>query len=348
MRIAGEGQVVRLPEKDDNVVSVILAKAKRQHRKPRTDNHIHVSDLIGRCLRKKAIMHRDNVRAPSEYLSLMDGLTFRIGDAVHDFVKERATEASPTEVWGNWQCKCGKSKTTTPEVFSVVSKTVCTHCSTPMTEYAEVSMIDDELDIIGHPDLIFFLSAVSAFYVAELKSISAKEYDDLVRPKPDHILQVVMYWYLMRKAGYSVANKVSVLYVTKGYKFKGSPFTEFVIDAESVVSTGRIADLLEDARAFKAAKEGGELPLRTTCATPESTEAKKCEVCATCFGAPREVPTPVSFSEASRSAPNRSALRAAPLVVRRAATMPVASSQVDAAPRAGGSYVIRRVGGSRR
>jgi hypothetical protein len=161
--------------------------------------------------------------------------------------------------------------------------------------YEEVPMRDKELMIVGTPDIITYMHTHSAFYVSELKSIAHDRWKDLVRPLPEHVIQILFYWFLMHRKGYRMANRASVLYATKGWMFSGQPYKEFSIDAQSMLS--RLEPYLEDARALKEARGGGALPLRT-CPTEQAPEARKCEACRVCFKGTDDAPTKVDIRQA--------------------------------------------------
>lgn len=145
-------------------------------------------------------------------------------------------------------------------------------------------MRDDDLWIVGNPDLLLYLPDLDAIHITELKSIAPDQFKELTRPKPDHVLQVVFYWYLMNKLGYHLTDKVSIFYATKGWVFGSTkPYREFVIHPQ--LELHRLEDMIEDARAHKAAIQDKQapLPLRTLCASPGAKEAKNCSVCEICF-----------------------------------------------------------------
>lgn len=273
----------RIATMDDEATPLtdLLKRARNGYRRPRIGNAVHVSDLIARCIRKKALIERHGIPLPAQKLSLMDELTFAQGDAIHDVIKSRAAAGDAGRVWGKWRCHCKSLKVEEPCLLSEVdTEVLCDNCGGPANVYDEVTFKDEANNIVGHPDLILYYADLLAYYITELKSISAKQYEDLVRPDPDHVIQVLFYWYLMRLAGYEVVDHVSILYVTKGYTFRGDPYKEFVIHAPSQVQ--KLDLYLEDARALKVAREGGALPKRA-CASSTATEARACEACTHCF-----------------------------------------------------------------
>lgn len=271
----------------------ILNMARSQNRPARQSEWIHVSDLLNKCIRKIALREQQHLPPAQQVLTLMDTLTFSVGDTIHDVVKERTVAGSPSEVWGNWQCECKTMTTESPCLFSEVDHSAtCTACGGPYAKYVEVPMRDDELRIVGTPDLILYLQRLSALYVTELKSISHDQWKEMVRPLPDHVLQVLFYWFLMRRLGYRLVGRVSIMYVTKGYVFGGSPVKEFTFDPREII--GRLDPYLEEAAALRKFRADGTLPVRIMCANDRSPDAKKCDMCSSCFGnqqnaAPRKI-----------------------------------------------------------
>lgn len=231
----------------------------------------------------------------------MDLLTFAVGDTIHDVVKARAVIGSPSQVWGNWRCRCGQTKTAQPCLGDAVNPSTCGVCAGPIDIYEEVPMRDEELKIVGTPDLVLFLSQPQAHYITELKSISDKGYEELSRPKPDHVIQVLFYWYLMNKLGYRLVDQVSILYITKGYKFRGDPYKEFTLQPS--INLSRLEPYLEEARSLLSYAAGGRLPPRIVCGSDTAPEAKKCDVCSICFGGIDAAPQKISFAEAFSRSP---------------------------------------------
>lgn len=289
------GGVVQLP-KDALPITDILAKSRALGRPARQTEYLHVSDLIGKCLRKMAIIETMGMPSKPQSLSLTDSLTYAQGDAIHEVMKQRVTMGGNKLVWGNWACKCGKPATTKPCLYSEVQGFVCAGCGGSELLYVEVPMRDKELKIVGTPDLLTLIPEHKALHVSELKSISHDVWKDMSRPIPEHVIQVVFYWFLMQRLGYRLSNRVSIIYVTKGWLFSGNPFKEFTLDA--TVELPRLDIYLESARAIHATRMGGNLPKRI-CESERSPEAKKCEVCRTCFGGTENArPVEVSIGEA--------------------------------------------------
>lgn len=289
----GPSDVVTIAD-DSQPVTHVLRKSRIQSRPARIGEYLHVSDLIGKCIRRKAIIAAENRPSVPQAISVTDTITFAQGDAIHEAVRSRTIFGGGEYVWGNWSCKCGTTKTTEPCTHEELGDAnVCKACGGGLDVYVEVPMRNEEHKIVGNPDLVFYLPDVQAFYVNELKSISHAEWEKLARPLPDHVIQVVFYWYLMRALGYRMANRVSVVYISKGWKFGGDIWKEFSIDATKEVS--RLAPYLAAAKAYAAARKGGDLPKRE-CITETDTKARACDTCRSCFSVQRGAPVPIDIS----------------------------------------------------
>lgn len=271
--------------RDSMILSGVIHAASWEMQATRPGDYLHVSDLLGKCIRKRSLNRRLGLTDQPRRLTLSDMLTFAQGDAIHDLLKDRARRGRPDYVWGNWSCKCKALYHEEPCTFSEIDQDEeCPHCHTKVDQYHEVSMRDEELWIVGNPDLLLYLPDLDALHITELKSIAPDQFKELNRPKPEHVLQVVFYWYLMNKLGYHLTDKVSIFYATKGWMFGGTkPYREFVIHPQ--LELHRLEDMIEDARAHKAAilDERSPLPLRTMCASKGAKEAKGCAVCDVCF-----------------------------------------------------------------
>lgn len=289
------GGIVKVPE-DAKPLTDILHKARVETRPARVGEFVHVSDLLARCIRKFALSETLGHSKPPQGVSIAAAITYAQGEVIHDVVRARAAVGGPRTVWGNWKCLCGSTRTNTPCFYEVVKDTTCPTCRSSLTTYVEVSMFDRENMIVGNPDLLLWLPDLQALYIEEIKSIAPDAWKELVRPDPDHVIQVLFYWYLMRLNGYRITNRVSIIYFTKGFTFRGDPWKEFTLDAEKEVH--RLGLYLEMARQLKAFRAGGELPNRSAdCPTETTTKAKNCEHCRACFGSTNERPTTINFAE---------------------------------------------------
>ena len=278
-------------------VMEMLSKARIVGRMARQTEYLHVSDLLGKCMRKFALFESLKISPKPQSVSLTDALTYAQGDAIHDVLRARLVQGAPDKVWGKWRCSCGHHTIQEPCTYVSIDKSIlCGRCSTPAHVYVEATMRDEEFKIVGNPDIVLYLAQHDALYVTELKSISHDQWRELVRPHPDHVLQVVFYWFLMHRKGYRLADKVSVVYATKGWMFSGSPCKEFVLNPlREVERLKRYTDYAVQLQEFR---KGGALPIRV-CSNPRDTLAKNCEVCTTCFeGNSHARPVEISVAQA--------------------------------------------------
>lgn len=269
---------------DEQLVADIIRATPRLRRPNRRDGYLHVSDLIGKgkCVRRMALSDKLGTPLKPKRLNVFDRVVFAIGDAIHDTIKMIATEGAPHRVWGNWKCQCGHLFHEEPCVQSEIDpEDVCELCHTGTVYYREVPIFNEEYRIVGNPDLLLFIEELDAFHVTELKSIAHDAWAELVRPLPEHVLQVVFYWFLMIQSGRKVTDRISVVYITKGYQFKGEAHKEFMIDPEKEVH--RLLPYLNDAMRYKMSQDHNVYPIRKICSGPLTSTARQCEVGQPCF-----------------------------------------------------------------
>lgn len=265
-------------EDDDTPAMMLLKSSPPATRTHRGGESLHVSDLINKCVRRIVLSERLSIRPPTEKIVEGQGITFAIGDAVHAYITNRFIKGHPTKVYAEWGCACGRTKKT--GMFSKISKAVCDQCSTPLTKHHEVAFEHPDYPLTGSPDIVLRMDDHGAYFLVELKSISAAQFKELVRPQPDHVIQIVFYWHILKANGWPLVDKVSILYANKEFSFK-LPYKEFLIDPQE---PGLLDPYMEDLKAVQDARDGGPLPARTFCQSIDSAEAKKCPVCVACFG----------------------------------------------------------------
>lgn len=280
---AAEAPLIVSAPNTDAVLGEVIDRGSVQIQTQRPGNYLHVSDLLSKCIRKRALEQQYELGTATRRLTMSDMLTFAQGDAIHDTLKDRARVGAPQMVWGIWSCKCGSLKHEEPCTFSEIDQEEeCEHCGSKVDHYNEVSMVDEEYGVVGNPDLILYLPRKAAFHVTELKSIAHDQWVELARPKPDHVLQTVWYWLLMSRKGYRLTDRVSIFYVTKGWQFGNKKtYKEFLIDPQAELH--RLESMIEDALAYKAFLAGGPPPVRTFCSHPDSKDAKGCAASTFCF-----------------------------------------------------------------
>lgn len=276
--VQAEGDIVHMTEGEDFTLGV-LKKSPVTMSDFRYGDYLHVSDLLGKCMRKIALSEKFKVAMPSSFVHESMALTFAQGTAIHDHVKNRVLKGHPDKMYGSWSCSCGNLHTGDMTYADAKDKR-CKLCGQAPTQYHELTLRDPDLMVVGSPDITLYLDDLRVFYPIEIKSINHEDWKEIARPKPDHVLQVLFYWYLLRKLGYPVPDQVSILYVTKGFVFK-TPYKEFRVFPETVIN--RLDEYIEEARALKEAKEGGDMPRRSYCASRDCKDAKDCHVANVCF-----------------------------------------------------------------
>lgn len=274
------GSIVRLFTKDDLPVSEMLQAARPPASPFRRGEYLHVSDLVGKCIRKIALAEHSGHAMPAESISHSMGLTFAQGTAIHDYIKDAFIRAHRSKLYGRWACRCGATCTEHATLYRAVKGDTCETCGGPLDLYEEAILRSASLGVRGAPDVVLHLEG-GALHIVEIKSKAHEQWKELVRPDPDHVIQVLLYWYIARELGWNLSAQVSILYATKGFMFSGSPFREFVLDAEA--SLPLLADYIEDAQALVAFKNTGALPRRVRCANIKCSDAKKCHVAMECF-----------------------------------------------------------------
>lgn len=275
--VDSEGDVVLVEEED--VTLSLLKSSPVSLNKFRGGEYLHVSDLLGKCMRKIALSEQHDVAMPSQFIHESMALTFAQGVALHDHVKGRVFNGHGDFMFGSWSCRCGNLHTGTA-LYKNVKDKKCKICGGAPTTYHELELRDPDLKIIGSPDITIYLEKYGVYYPIEIKSINHEDWKEIARPKPDHVLQVLFYWYLLKKLGYPVPTQISILYVTKGFLFK-TPYKEFAVFPEKVIS--RLDEYIEEARMLRIARDGGALPNRTFCTSRDCKEAKDCHVANLCF-----------------------------------------------------------------
>lgn len=250
----------------------------------REGTHTHVSDLVGKCPRALALMSHFPETHVVDTIRPGVGVTFAIGSAIGDYIVKTALRTfGHAEVYADWSCFCGETHQI--GVKDDYKDVRCPTCLSGLVRHHEFLMQDEEYRITGSVDLVAKIQ--DALYFTEVKSIAGNGFAGLNRAMPDHVSQVLLYWWLARRLGYSVHSTVSILYVNKEWTYK-SPFREFVIEAEDLVDKQHVLQpYLDDALLlvpFKK-KEGSldKLPVRP-CPSKSSPQSKKCVVSAECWG----------------------------------------------------------------
>jgi hypothetical protein len=260
--------------------NVVLARLAGNHTPNlfRKGDYLHVSDLLGKCVRMVALSDRYNIDLTGEPVYDSHGVMYEIGHAVQRYTTNKLRRVKPKELYGRWSCYCGETEETT--TFDKANNIECSTCKHTLTEYNELRFFNEEYKIVGSVDITLLLQ--NAFYFVEVKSVKKEVFQELIRPQPDHVMQATFYWWLALQNKVPVYDKVSILYINKSFEFR-TPFKEFQIDPRDYVS--RLSDYLEEAKALVESRKSKQNPLPAKiCPNPDSPQAKKCQTCAVCFG----------------------------------------------------------------
>jgi hypothetical protein len=183
-------------------------------------------------------------------------------------------------LWGNWSCRCGDSTLAHVTWDIVTGHRPCAHCGGRIENYVETIWRSEELKLTGAIDIILKLPS-GHLYPVEVKSISGPRFDDLTRPVPDHLIQVLFYWHLLQENSMPVMDQLSILYVKKEFVF-GNPYKEMLVQPSNYEN--RMTDFMDEARELKMFREDeGPLPVRTVCTHPQSPGARECSFALQCF-----------------------------------------------------------------
>lgn len=242
----------------------------------RHGDYTHVSDLVYKCMRAVALAGELGIPVVQEEHWTSMRLIHVMGESVHDWIKAQALSKTD-KVFGNWSCACGDS-IVEHATYAEAQEYECENCGKALDRYQELTLRDDEYMVVGNADIGF--KEDGKILVCELKSISKTQFEDLTSPKPDHTLQLHFYRWLLKRNGYEVHPDSSIAYARRDWA-PSPPFKEFKLSTQD--DERRIRSMLEEAAALKVWREGGPVPDRLLCNSPQTTRAKKCGVCNECF-----------------------------------------------------------------
>lgn len=246
----------------------------------RPGDYLHVSDLVYKCSRMIALSKHLDLPIRGEAILDSRGVTFATGHAIQDYVTGRIKTNMPDLLWGNWACDCGDSHSEEATYTEMLGEGACHQCGVPPHNYIETIWRSETFKLTGAIDILLKLPG-DILYPVEVKSISGARFDEVTRAVPDHLIQALFYWHLLRENGKRVMDQASILYVKKEFVF-ANPYKEILIQPSNYES--RIQDFFDEARELKTyLYEEGPLPIRTCCSHPLSPGAKDCPFAIQCF-----------------------------------------------------------------
>lgn len=263
--------IKNLLDKQDNIPS--------QSRAATYEGHVHVSSLSSNfCARQYAIVQHEDLKL---YETIAGGskVTFRIGRAVEDHIRENIIEGHDKKnIFAKWHCECGTFRVGLHKAIT------CPKCGKGLDIFDEPTIKDEANGISGRPDLIVYHG--QTLHITEIKSIKKDTtttvgWDEIEEPLDSHIRQNIFYPPLLASLGLPVSPVVTFIYCSKDWKF-GSPYKEFRLDTSLPKYQSLRSELLEEAKQVKDFMAGGPSPPRI-CTTEHGSMAKKCPVSFRCF-----------------------------------------------------------------
>lgn len=270
---------VVIPFTEDEVLKPILKGPEL--RAFRGGAHVHVSDVVSQCPRRLAIAKKYGRPLCDQQIFDSLGVTFAMGDAIHDYIRTKVADRAADAIYANWSCPCKASTYHGTKANAAQVHGDCPKCGLPLDGHGEIVLLNEELNMTGSIDLSLIIG--NALLITEIKSMTKTKWADLARPLPDHVIQVLFYWKFARDKNIAVHDKVSILYTQKEYQFH-NPYKEFVLQPSKIIS--RLDDYVDDARTLAAVyadPTNAPLPARLECSSPTLQKAKDCDMSLLCF-----------------------------------------------------------------
>lgn len=265
----------------EGLIKRLLARADSKPERSRIGRgYTHVSNLIGGlCPRQFRIMDEKN----SPDLRSVTGahrVMWALGRAAERHARETLIKGcNRAGMYGIWSCRCGQV-TTAPGFYNDSIK-ACSICKRKPGFYKEATLWAYDDQVVGNPDVIW-CDKNNTYYPIEIKSMTGEKWKDLDAPKGDHVFQAACYRELLRRSGFSVGNKVIMLYTSKHFYY-GSPYKEYAIDVSGDQWRLRISLAFDAARALRDSRRREDMPSRL-CEVQTDRRAKDCPCLVECFG----------------------------------------------------------------
>ncbi len=219
------------------------------------DNYVHVSSLVNLCPRQYALARQNNVTAHNSPSGAMR-IVWEMGLAIEAHIIRQMVNA-----FGSSRVMQG------------------------------LELTDEEYMIGGRPDVLVEV-APGWDAVVETKSIAAAHFAELEQPLANHVLQVVLYHWLVSRQPQifvdgSLANRhlhdeVIILYAAKDY-IRGGIYKEYHVNVNDESCQAMLSVALGLARELKEAMDRNGLPTRRLCPNQNCTKARGCPTATLCF-----------------------------------------------------------------
>ncbi len=249
------GEMPELPAAFVREFVALQDRVPEESRFSEYDDFIHVSSLVDMCPRKYALARQNNVTVRSSPSGAMR-MVWEMGLAVEAHVIQQMQRAF------------GYSRIT-----------------------RGLELEDREYMISGRPDAMVEV-APTWDAVVEIKSMNAAQFQELEQPLANHVLQVLLYhWLLSRNPEtftrqYSpdrhLHDEVIILYAAKDY-IRGGIYKEYHVNVNDESCQAMLSVALGLARELKDAMDRNGLPARRLCPDQNCTKARGCPVATLCF-----------------------------------------------------------------
>jgi len=243
--------------------------------KRRESKHFHVSDLPTICPRAVGYARKYNVsfRQKKKLVRPMV-LAFAYGIAIQKLFSRYSSY-----LISKYRCpKCGTTYYLSYENWKDIK---CKPEYLYLDEYA-IKLESDNFKLVGHIDSLY--REYNKVYIAEIKSISAKQFEELKEPLFDHVMQVVTYLWMFNRKKVKVdkglkrydiqRDKAFVLYFKKD--FQNFDVKKFSVGKNEYNLENRIKELLT--QLLNANEESPKV-----CSSKLSPNARHCQFREICF-----------------------------------------------------------------
>jgi hypothetical protein len=289
--------MIKIIQKKNNKPKPSL-KMNIHKRLPEYDNGrshkvLHASDMTKDeefCAREYALMDVVKAKKKGQFLGTSMKMTFDLGDAIHDLVREKWALG---ESIGSWYCfKCGSVH----PFQKRPSKCGYQGCPGKHFKYREEMFMSQDHGATGSIDMLADFGE-PLLRIVEIKSIDKDQFKELVGPKAEHKWRTSLYLRLIENSSHPNKKRINlqeglVFYVVKGYGVKDetlkaeglkdtafTPFKEYWVQRDDNSTNGiwqRAIDLYD----FR--KNGAGMP-QGICTQAFCKRAQSCSMHVPCW-----------------------------------------------------------------
>ncbi|RLC49241.1 MAG: hypothetical protein DRH57_00025 [Candidatus Cloacimonadota bacterium] len=239
----------------------------------RNDLYFHVSDLPTICPRAVYYSRKTNMpfrKSPVYAKPVM--LAYAYGILIQHFFSRYSSY-----LISKWRCP--KCKSVYYLSYRDWNRIPCKHL---VQEDYRLELSNKKFKLVGNIDALY--KDPTGIYIAEIKSINARQFDDLQEPLFDHVFQVLTYLWMFKRKKVKLdeglqkfhirKDKAVVLYFKKD--FQNLQIKPFFVDKNEYSIENRIKELLM--HLFNPTKDSPKI-----CNSRLSPPARKCVFRSICF-----------------------------------------------------------------